>query len=60
MVLYIKAFLFIISIIILGADAPFPVFYFSKLAGLILLVVSVRLIIKGELKQETTQFQTGR
>jgi hypothetical protein len=55
MVLYIKAFLLIISIIILGAGATFPTFYFSKLTGLILLIISVRLIIKGELKQETTQ-----
>ena len=48
MVLYFKSFLFILVIIVLGSDAPFPAFYYSQTAGILLLAISVRLIIKGE------------
>jgi hypothetical protein len=46
--LYFNAFLLISALIILGADAPFPTFYYSQTAGILLLAISVRLIIKGE------------
>ena len=46
MSIYFKAFLVLLSVIILGSDAPFPTFYYSQLAGIILLWISVRLILK--------------